>query len=92
MGSVVLLQSECLSTAPYRAVTLCVAGGYAGVTESDFLCSTGEIRGSKLGSVTIIFTRMSGGFIKLPVTGSYRYKYTKEYTKLTYRVFLLSCS
>jgi hypothetical protein len=61
-----------MSTVPYRA----------GVTGPDFLYSTGEHRGSKRGPVTIIFRRMTDGFMKLPLTASYGCKCGKKETQL----------
>ena len=70
--NVVLLHSECLSS--YRAAAFCVAGWRADVTGLEFSSSTGDVRGSNLGHLTIIFGRMSGDFLALLATGFYRHK------------------
>jgi hypothetical protein len=70
--NVVLLHSECLSS--YRAAAFCIAGSRADVTGLEFSSSTGDVRGSNLGHLTIIFGRMSGGFLALLATGFYRHK------------------
>ena len=76
VGRIELLRREYMSTVPYRAVTLCWS------YRARLFGSTGQVRGSKCGPMTVIFRRMTGGLIKLPLTGSYGYKHSKIETKL----------